>query len=86
MPTSQGTSSGTRTTTTTAGEAENRGGSAAMRQLLWLGGGLALLGAALSVGGIAASTPLLWAFGLGAVAVSLSVLAVTGYHGRAQSA
>ncbi len=85
MPTSQGTSSGTRTTTT---EAEKRGGggSAAMQQLLWLGGGLALFGASLSVGGILTSTPLLWAFGLGAVAVSLSVLAVTGYHGRAQSA
>jgi hypothetical protein len=27
-----------------------------------------------------------WAFGLGAAAVSLSVLAVGGYHGRSQSA
>lgn len=83
MPTSQGTSSGTRATT---GGTEQDIGQTAIRKLLVLGGALAAAGAGLGVAGVAASTPLLWAFGVGAAAVSLSVLAVTGYHGRAQSA
>ncbi|SEW02913.1 hypothetical protein [Halobacterium jilantaiense] len=82
MSTSQGTSSGTKTTT---GDTEQDIGWTALRQLLLLGGALALAGAGLGVAGVAASVPLVWAFGIGASAVSLSVLAVTGYHGRAQS-
>jgi hypothetical protein len=83
MPTGQGTSSGNRTNTTgTEGDV----GATAKRKLLVLGGVLALAGAGLGVAGVAVSAPVVWAFGLGAVAVSLSVLAVAGYHGRAQSA
>lgn len=83
MWTSQGTSSGTKTT---AGDTEQDIGQTALRQLLVLGSVLALTGAALGVTGVAVSMPVVWAFGVGAAAVSLSVLAVTGYHGRAQSA
>jgi len=81
MSTSQGTSSGTETT----GGTEQDIGRAALRRLLVLGGVLALSGAGLGVAGVAASMPLVWALGIGASAVSVSVLAVTGYHGRAQS-
>lgn len=81
MSTSQGTSSGIETT----GGTEQDIGRTALRRLLVLGGVLALSGAGLGVAGVAASMPLVWALGIGASAVSVSVLAVTGYHGRAQS-
>jgi hypothetical protein len=83
MPTSQGTQTGTQTGA--AGAAGDETGGTALRRLFYLGGGLAAAGAALGVVGVVASAPLMWAFGLGAVAVSLSVLAVTSYHDRSQS-
>jgi hypothetical protein len=79
--TSQGTPRGTREA---AGDTES--GDGALRQLFYLGGGLAAAGLVLGLAGAVVSTPVVWAFGLGAAAVSLSVLAVGGYHGRSQSA
>jgi|AntRauMinimDraft_4_1070384.scaffolds.fasta_scaffold00023_96 hypothetical protein len=80
MTTSQGTSRGTQGA---AGDTESGGG--ALQRVLYLGGGLAVAGAVLGLAGAVSSTPVVWAFGLGAAAVSLSVLAVGGYHGRSQS-
>ena len=80
MTTSQGTHQGTQTGGDRATENEVRNG--ALQRLLYLGGGLAVAGAVLGVAGAVSATPIVWAFGLGAAAVSLSVLAVSGYHSR----
>lgn len=81
---SQGTRSGTQTGTD--GATRNDVGDGALQRLLYLGGGLAATGVLLFLAGLVTASPVVWAFGLGATAVSLSVLAVGGYHGRAQSA
>jgi len=80
MTTSQGTSRDTRGS---AGDAESSDGP--LQRVLYLGGGLAAVGAVLGFAGAVSATPVVWAFGLGAAVVSLSVLAVGGYHGRSQS-
>lgn len=83
MTTGQGTRPGTQT-----GAERGTGddvGDGALQRVLYLGGGLAATGAMLGLAGVVASTPVVWAFGLGTAAVSLSVLAVGGYHGRSQS-
>lgn len=82
MTTSQGTHQGTQTGAD--GATGNEVGNGALQRLLYLGGGLAAVGAVLGVAGAVAATPVVWAFGLGAAAVSLSVLAVSGYHSRGQ--
>jgi len=85
MTTGQGTQSGTKRSAQRG--TSDHGGIAetALRELRYLGGGLAGVGALLGVAGAAAGAPVVWAFGVGAAAVSLSLLAVSGYHGRGQS-
>lgn len=65
-----------------ANETESRTGEhgrhTPVHRMLQLGGVLAVLAIVLGAVGITASTPLLWAFGVGTAAVS--VLAATGYH------
>jgi len=85
MTTGQGTQSATKRGAQ-VGTGDDEGiGQTALRELRYLGGGLAGVGALLGVAGAAAGAAVVWAFGVGAAAVSLSLLAVSGYHGRGQS-